>query len=454
MKRFILSLSVLLLFIIVIVSITGVSIKESERTTGTLTLSVSDSSTLTGDIYVFMYNRSGGLSSICLSAENGYKDTRDLHFDEYWINEVSNSNYEVEGYSVKDAYFELTSDNPDAFVVIDVEYSIPMVDKVIGEIEENIFEPSDSSDSIEEVEFSEVSNQVVEEEIEEEIEDLVEVESSVENEEKIEEKVEETVEVDENKPIEQPEEPKETEKIEEVKELSYPITYSDSTATITIYKEWYAKAWCYIAHLEFTDYSRFGTYCANGKYNNGYQKTSNAAKKIGAIFCVNGCYSAPYLEYGVIRSGVVCNDKKYGYVAGYSNVSGLFGELVKDKYNGPSLTELAETGVVTDTFCFGPAILVDGIVLENKDTSRAQRTFIGSNGNAGDIWIIVSDGRLNDGESYGLTYMECAQLLLDKGCTYGIPLDGGGSSTMYFQGEVLNANGKKERAVVDFVYFK
>ena len=206
--------------------------------------------------------------------------------------------------------------------------------------------------------------------------------------------------------------------------------------------------------MEFTDYSRFGTYCANGKYDNGYQKTSNAAKKIGAVFCVNGCYSAPYLGYGVIRSGVVCNDLKHGYVAGYSNVSGLFGELVKDKYNGPSLTELAETGVVTDTFCFGPAILVDGVVLENKDTSRAQRTFIGSNGNAGDIWIVVSDGRLNDGESYGLTYMECAQLLLDKGCTYGIPLDGGGSSTMYFQGEVLNANGKKERAVVDFVYFK
>ena len=135
-------------------------------------------------------------------------------------------------------------------------------------------------------------------------------------------------------------------------------------------------------------------------------------------------------------------------------MSGLFGELVKDKYNGPSLTELAETGVVTDTFCFGPAILVDGVVLENKDTSRAQRTFIGSNGNSGDIWIVVSDGRLNDGESYGLTYMECAQLLLDKGCTYGIPLDGGGSSTMVFQGEILNANGKKERAVVDFIYFK
>lgn len=237
-------------------------------------------------------------------------------------------------------------------------------------------------------------------------------------------------------------------------ELVYPLTYEDETAKITIYKEWYENAWCYIAHLEFTDYTRFATYCANGKYNNGYQKTSSVAKKLGAIFAVNGCYSAPYLNYGVIRNGVVCNDVKWGYVAGYSSDSGLFGDLVKDKYSGPSLTELAETKVVTDTFCFGPAILVDGKVLENKDTSRAQRTFIGTNGNPGDLWIVVSDGRYNDGESAGLRYVQCAQLLADKGCTYGIPLDGGGSSTMVFQGKILNANGKKERAVVDFAYFK
>ncbi len=236
--------------------------------------------------------------------------------------------------------------------------------------------------------------------------------------------------------------------------VTYPIVWSDDTAKITIYREWYENAWCYIAHLEFTDYSRLGTYCSNGRYKNGYETTSHAAKRLDAIFAVNGCFSAPYLEYGVIRNGVVCNEKKYGYVAGYSNVSGLFGNIVKDKYNGPTLAELAATGVVTDTFCFGPEILTDGEIVNCNDTSRAQRTFMGTNGNPGDIWIVVSDGRKNDGESSGLTYRQCAQLLINKGCTYGIPLDGGGSSTMYFNGKVLNANGKNERAVVDFVCFK
>ncbi len=434
MKKVISIFSVVLLFVIIIIGVVYISPKGVENTVGTLTLSILDSSTIEGDLYVFIYNRSGGLSSICLREENGYKETKTYPFDEYWINEVSNSDYDVEGYILKDAYFELTNDNPIVSVVIDVKYSEPVRDEIVkGSDEDNMV----FVNSTEEVEAIEKTEEIVDEQINESIED-----------------VKEPIIKEEEKHTEEYKEIEKVEEIEEVKGISYPISYTDDTATITIYKEWYEKAWCYIAHLEFTDYNRFGTYCANGKYNNGYQKTSNAAEKIGAIFCVNGCYSAPYLEYGVIRSGVVCNDKKYGYVAGYSNVSGIFGDIVKDKYNGPSLTELAETGVVTDTFCFGPAILVDGTVLENKDTSRAQRTFIGSNGDAGDIWIVVSDGRYNDDESAGLTYMECAQLLLNKGCTYGIPLDGGGSSTMFFQGEVLNANGKNERAVVDFIYFK
>ena len=53
-----------------------------------------------------------------------------------------------------------------------------------------------------------------------------------------------------------------------------------------------------------------------------------------------------------------------------------------------------------------------------------------------------------------LTYSEMASFLQSKGCTFGVPLDGGGSSTMYFNGKVLNAARSGQRSVVDFVYFK
>jgi hypothetical protein len=54
----------------------------------------------------------------------------------------------------------------------------------------------------------------------------------------------------------------------------WPKVYSDGTCTITIYKEWYEDAYVYAAHLQFTDYKRFGTDCAKGVYNSGYETTS------------------------------------------------------------------------------------------------------------------------------------------------------------------------------------
>ena len=241
---------------------------------------------------------------------------------------------------------------------------------------------------------------------------------------------------------------------------NYPLTYSDGTCTITIYKEWYKNAYCYAAHLQFTDYTRFGTNCANGKYNNGYETTSHAAKRLGAIFAVNGCYSAPYLDYTVVRDGKIWNgaDRNCWLPGVYSKNTGLFQSAWESGgasgVAGVNVQKLVDDGTITDTFCFGPPNLINGVVTGKNEGARAQRTMIGTNGNPGDIWIVVSDGRYNDGASAGLTFYEGAEYLLSKGCTFGIHLDGGGSSTMYFNGKVLNAARGGERAVVDFVYFK
>ena len=247
---------------------------------------------------------------------------------------------------------------------------------------------------------------------------------------------------------------------------SYPLTYSDSTCNITITKEWYGSssttgAWCYIAHVQFANYKRLFTACANGKYNNGYETTSHAAKRIGAILAVNGDYSAPSLDYIVVRKGVICNgrDRNLWVPAVYSNRNGLLLNAWETGGTpgiaGQNVAELVEEGAVTDTFCFGPPILANGSIIANSGGSRSQRTFIGTNGNPGDIWIVVTEGRKTDGVSAGLTYKECAKLLKSKGCTFGVPLDGGGSSTMVFQGKVLNnLYDNQERPVVDFLCFK
>ena len=241
----------------------------------------------------------------------------------------------------------------------------------------------------------------------------------------------------------------------------WPKGYLDDTAKITIYKEWYKNAYVYAAHLQFSDYNRFGTDCANGAYNNGYETTSHAAKRLGAIFAVNGCYSSPNLDYTVVRHGKIWNGSgraTFWCPAVYSFHNGkllsAWDSGGTPGISGGQIDQLVADGKVTDTFCFGPPSLINGVVQGKNEGARAQRTFIGTNGNAGDIWVCVSDGRYNDGKSPGLTFYEAAEFLKEKGCTFGVNLDGGGSSTMYFNGKVLNAAKGNQRAVVDFVYFK
>ena len=68
--------------------------------------------------------------------------------------------------------------------------------------------------------------------------------------------------------------------------------------------------------------------------------------------------------------------------------------------------------------------------------------------------MVVSDGRTE--ESEGLTLYELAQVMEELGCKTAYNLDGGGSSTMWFMGRVVNCptDGKKsgERRISDIVY--
>ena len=73
----------------------------------------------------------------------------------------------------------------------------------------------------------------------------------------------------------------------------------------------------------------------------------------------------------------------------------------------------------------------------------------------GTIIFVVSDGRSNDSE--GLTLLELAEFMKSIGCVTAYNLDGGGSSTMYFNGKVINnpttsGRGTSERSVSDIVY--
>lgn len=231
------------------------------------------------------------------------------------------------------------------------------------------------------------------------------------------------------------------------REPSFPINYEDQTSKISIFKEFYASAAVYAAHLSFSDYTRFGTFT-------GASTVSQASDVLGALLCVNGDYSTP-CHYKRARQGIVLLDGNCYAVGLYNAWNGkLFWGDEGSATAGTQLSTLVSSHQVTDTFQFGPALVVNGVVKCDAGGARRPRTFMGTNGQSGDIWICVCNGDLNDGVSYGLTSYECAAYLLSKGCTFVFPLDGGGSSEMVFQGQIINDIARERGGLYDFVFFR
>jgi exopolysaccharide biosynthesis protein len=123
-------------------------------------------------------------------------------------------------------------------------------------------------------------------------------------------------------------------------------------------------------------------------------------------------------------------------------------------------TSLASVNNKWQVFSFGPSLINNGAIsvtegqeISGQSMADNPRTSIGMVEPLHYV-IIVGNGRTSS--SKGLTLYQLAQALAYEGCTVGYNLDGGGSSTLWFNGKVINyptTNGKySERAVSDIVY--
>jgi hypothetical protein len=83
-----------------------------------------------------------------------------------------------------------------------------------------------------------------------------------------------------------------------------------------------------------------------------------------------------------------------------------------------------------------PLLLANGRLLTNPaNVNRAPRTAVGLAGNT--VWFVVVDGR-RPAEAVGMSHHELAVLMQRLGCTDALNLDGGGSSTLWYEGQVMN----------------
>lgn len=238
--------------------------------------------------------------------------------------------------------------------------------------------------------------------------------------------------------------------------ISNDNSYSDDNININIstYEEY--NTTIYVADIILKNSDLLKTAFADNTYGkNVTEKTSVISENVNAILSINGDYYGVQNSGYVLRNGIIYRNISSGKDALVIYKDGSF-EIINE--NDISLEELLEKGAY-NVLSFGPALINNGSVTvsETDEVGKAMasnpRTAIGIIDENHYVFV-VSDGRTN--ESEGLSLYELASFMSKFNVKTLYNLDGGGSSTMYFNGTVINnptTNGKiSERKVSDIVY--
>lgn len=189
----------------------------------------------------------------------------------------------------------------------------------------------------------------------------------------------------------------------------------------------------------------------------GRQYTSKIAQSVGATFAVNGDFCG-YRNNGIIiRNGTVIRDKEADWDLLYLDKNGNLQAGISDDFQANAL--VADGAL--QSWCFGPTLVRDYQKIEEMNrpglSSRAKepRTAIGQVDELHYIILVADAMRTGTDTVGGLTFSELADEFVALGCKTAYNLDGGGSTTLYFNGEVINrpcVNG--ERTISDIIYLQ
>ncbi len=214
-------------------------------------------------------------------------------------------------------------------------------------------------------------------------------------------------------------------------------SYSSPDVSITVSEKTMGDITYYLADIYVRDITCFQTALARNTYGSGFRDSiKDMATMSQALLAVNGDYYGNTSEGVVIRNGVI-------YRANPTNcdVCVLYYDGTMRVMPGASFSvEEAIAQGAWQAWTFGPALLdTDGSVLTSFDStgriiSANPRTAIGYY-EPGHYCMIVVDGR---GESAGITLPELSRLFYDLGCTAAYNLDGGNSSIMVWNDEIIN----------------
>ena len=194
----------------------------------------------------------------------------------------------------------------------------------------------------------------------------------------------------------------------------------------------------YIAHIYERDIdsyrSGFGSVRLNGR------DTADAcvmARRYRAVLGMTG----DNLLHSDYNRGMMLRDGRVFRSQTQVSMMALTEDFSMRIYNAKEVAMLNEIEEGTqDTFAFGPALILNGVICDKVDEDRVGRI----NPRAGlglvepgHFVAIVADGRLPH-YSHGMMLSDFAKLFLDEGCVMAYNLDGGASATLVFMGEYIN----------------
>jgi exopolysaccharide biosynthesis protein len=217
----------------------------------------------------------------------------------------------------------------------------------------------------------------------------------------------------------------------------------------------------YVADVVLDDATTLQSAFANDSFGENITETTSAiAEANNAIFAINGDYYG-FRDTGiVIRNGVVFRDE------GARQGLAFYRDGTVKVYDETTTTaeELLADGV-WNTLSFGPSLLDNGEIAAGIEEVEVDTNF-GNHSIQGEqprtavgiidenhLVFVVVDGR-SPGYSAGVTMTGLAEIMQGLGATTAYNIDGGGSSTMYFNGDLVNnpLGENKERGTSDILY--
>jgi len=217
----------------------------------------------------------------------------------------------------------------------------------------------------------------------------------------------------------------------------------------------------YVADVVLTDATVLRSAFADNEFGtNIVEKASDIAAANHAVFAVNGDYYG-FRDTGiVVRNGIAYRDE------GVREGLAFYRDGSVRVYDETATTADALVAAgVWNTLSFGPAIVEAGAVVDGIEDVEID-TNVGNHSIQGDqprtavgvidddhLVFVVVDGR-SEGYSEGVSLPELAGIFTGLGAVTAYNIDGGGSSTMVFNGALVNDPlGKgQERGTSDVLY--